>query len=124
MFIHHPITEEELAPFLSDAKMLQVPETEVPHPKLNKYPAPIKTANEMLLVKHEEFVTIILNSNADLMQDYKDQKEEWYSEQKRAIEERWWKEAEDAVKKAAEAAKAAAETNENKEIVSHHGVKF
>ncbi|KIJ36518.1 hypothetical protein M422DRAFT_261074 [Sphaerobolus stellatus SS14] len=80
MFICPPVSDNELAPFLHDAKTLTVPKGEVPLPNLDKLPSPSKFHNPAVLTMNENMIAEVKKMNEALMTKYeeKEEKEEWY----------------------------------------------
>ncbi|KIJ37037.1 hypothetical protein M422DRAFT_260419 [Sphaerobolus stellatus SS14] len=117
MSFRQPISDEQLAPFLEAAKLMTIPEDEVPPLVVDAIPEPYATQNETILTMHRALVAETIKTNANNTKEYEERKELWYHEtaiaayldaKKKADEEEAKRKAEEAAAK-----KAAEEENEH-----------
>ncbi|KIJ31334.1 hypothetical protein M422DRAFT_267003 [Sphaerobolus stellatus SS14] len=111
-----PISEEQLALFLEAAKLMTIPEDDVPPLMVEAIPQPYATQNETILTMYRAMVAEAIKTNTNNMKEYEERKELWYREtaiaayldaKKKADEEEAKRKAEEAAEK-----KAAEEENE------------
>ncbi|KIJ32975.1 hypothetical protein M422DRAFT_265163 [Sphaerobolus stellatus SS14] len=97
-----PISDEQLAPFLEAAKLVTIPEDEVPPLVVEPIPAPYTTQNETILMMYQAMVAEAIKTNA------KTRRTAYLDAKKKADEEEAKRKAEEAAAK-----KAAEEENEH-----------
>ncbi|KIJ25067.1 hypothetical protein M422DRAFT_274029 [Sphaerobolus stellatus SS14] len=107
-----PISDEQLAPFLEAAKLMTIPEDNVPPLIVEEIPEPYTTQNETILAMHQALIAEAIKMNANNAKEYEERKEFWYPKtaiaaylatKKKADEEEAKRKAEEAAaKKAAE----------------------
>ncbi|KIJ43516.1 hypothetical protein M422DRAFT_253085 [Sphaerobolus stellatus SS14] len=112
----HTISDKQLAPFLEAAKLMTIPEGDVPPLVVEAIPEPSASQNETILAMHQALIAETIKMNANNVKEYEERKELWYHEtaiatylaaKKKADEEEVKRKAEEAVAK-----KAAEEKNE------------
>ncbi|KIJ31333.1 hypothetical protein M422DRAFT_267002 [Sphaerobolus stellatus SS14] len=112
----HTISDEQLAPFLEAAKLMMIPEDDVPPLVVEAIPEPYATQNETILTMYRDMVAMAIKTNANNAKEFEERKELWYREtaiamyldaKKKADEEEAKRKAEEAAAK-----KAAEEENE------------
>ncbi|KIJ30804.1 hypothetical protein M422DRAFT_267635 [Sphaerobolus stellatus SS14] len=128
MSYRQPISDEQLAPFLEAAKLMTIPEDEVPPLVVEPIPGPYATQNETILTMYRAMVEETIKTNANNAKEYEERKELWYREKAEdeyvaAQEARRKTEEEEAKRKAEEAAakKTAEEKDEHEMDANSEG---
>ncbi|KIJ23414.1 hypothetical protein M422DRAFT_276017 [Sphaerobolus stellatus SS14] len=112
MSFRQSISDEQLALFLEAAKLMTIPEDDVPPLVVEAIPEPHTTQNETILAMHQALIAEAIKMNTNNAKEYEEQKELWYRKaaiaaylaaKKKADEEEAKRKAEEAAaKKAAE----------------------